>query len=93
LNTTDLVARILIRTADDLDRHATTTHPLGHQIPQCMTHGSLDISVSRATEAVLRQTRARGTDRAATVDAARAVLLPVTGTVADYATRLRALAA
>jgi hypothetical protein len=87
-------SRILIATADELDHHATIAGPFGVARPECMTDGWLDLAVSRATATVLRQTPGfmRLPDQEATADAARAALPTASGTVSDYAARLRALA-
>ena len=64
----------LARTAQELDQHATITHPVGgHPVPVCMTPGLRDYTVRDPQ--------------------VRAALPPVGGTVAEYAARVRDLAA
>lgn len=91
-----LAARILYNLADRLDQHATTTHPLfGIGVDRCMGQGwieSLLPSATRSISGMARDFRPHATQIAAE-GVARAMLPPVTGTVAEYATRLRTLAA
>ncbi len=87
----ELATRILTNAADHLDQHATIRHPLGGVEDLCMTQGHLDVTMSAAISAVdhIPNPRLRADARTT----ARAMLPPVTGTVADYANQLRNLAA
>ena len=92
MNTSDLAARILIRAADDLDRGATLTHPLGgHQVHVCMNDNLRDLVVRGIESAIGRVYGA--TARCAIRAAVLASLPPATGTKAEYADQLRSLAA
>ncbi|BBA99255.1 hypothetical protein RVR_5796 [Actinacidiphila reveromycinica] len=89
------ISRILAAAADQLDPHATMTHPIGgHEIPVCMTTGWLDLAVGDAVTAVLHHIPGfmRLADQFAIIAAARRALPPVAGTIAEYATQLRTLA-
>lgn len=88
----ELAALILTRAANDLDQWATMAHPLGgHEIPQCMTQGRLDVVMWSAVGAVDHIPNRRMRDQACAV--ARAALPSVADTVAEYAARLRQTAA
>lgn len=92
---TALVACILTLAADELDQRATFTHPVGgYQTPRCVAIGTVRNAIAAAADTLLRRDRLVGCSR---IDAARIkaylMLPPVTGTVADYAERLRNLTA
>jgi hypothetical protein len=91
----DAVARILTLAADQLDQRATFTHPVGgYETPRCVAMGTVRAAITSASDDLLRANRLVGCSR---IDAARIkvylMLPPVTGTVAEYAAQLRALAA
>jgi hypothetical protein len=90
-----LTAEILTLAANELDQRATFTHPVGgYQTPRCVSMGAVRSAIATAADSLLRRDRLVGCSR---IDAARIgvylMLPPVTGTVADYANRLRTLAA
>ncbi|MER6249352.1 hypothetical protein [Streptomyces griseorubiginosus] len=84
-------ARIVIAVADRLaDR--PLIHPVTNQpVPRCMTDGILGAALSTALDTVLRKVPSYP-ERAAARDAVQQALPPVTGTVDEYATQLRAAA-
>jgi hypothetical protein len=90
-----LTVEILTLAADGLDQRAAFTHPVGgYQAPRCASIGTVRAAIATASDTLLRRNRLVGCSR---IDAARItvylMLPPVTGTVAEYANRLRALAA
>lgn len=90
----DRTAQILTLAAEHLDQHATFTHPVGgYETPRCISMGTVRSAIATAADTLLRRDRLVGCSR---IDAARIgvylMLPPVTGTVADYADQLRALA-
>ncbi|MGW9058900.1 hypothetical protein [Streptomyces sp. NPDC055733] len=88
----EAAARTLNAIADDLDTSATITHPVFEtETPRCMTQGLLDAAMWAASGAVDSTPNARLRTEARA--AARELLPPVEGTVAEYATRLRAISA
>lgn len=92
MNTADLTAQILTLAADRLDEHATITHPVGgYQIPRCMTEGHRGLVICDIHSAIDRVYGA--TTRNSLRATIPAMLPPATGTVAEYAERLRTLAA
>jgi hypothetical protein len=92
LNDTDLTARVLAAAADRLDRSATITHPIGgHQDPVCMNDHIRDLVVRNVHSAI---DRVHGADtRSALHNTIPTMLPPATGTITEYANRIRALAA
>jgi hypothetical protein len=94
MKTTDLTAQILTLAAEQLDQRANFTHPGGYQTPRCISLGTARAAIAAASDTLLRRDRLVGCSY---IDAARItvyrMLPPVTGTVAEYADRLRALAA
>ncbi|MFJ6566244.1 hypothetical protein ACIQNU_02400 [Streptomyces sp. NPDC091292] len=85
------MARALTSIATALDLHATRTHPLGGTWQPCMTTGWLTTLTPTIISAHLPGVPYR--DRAGFTAAVRLALPPVTGTIAEYAARLRATAA
>lgn len=89
ITATEAVARILTTVADRLAEHATITHPFfGTTEAACMTQGWLDTALWRAQGALDRGVSMKV--RTLAWPAVREALPPVTGTVAEYATQLRA---
>lgn len=86
-----LTALALTLAADNLRPHETLRHPLGGDLPNCMTDGILDLAIRAALGPVFETVPGfrRYATQIAIENTVRAALPPVAGTVAEYADRLR----
>lgn len=86
-----LTALALTLTADNLHPHQNTRHPLGGDLPNCMTDNILNLAIRTALGPVLEKVQGfrRYATQIAIENAVRAALPPIAGTVAEYAASLR----